>query len=419
MVVNDRQDEGRNVVADSKGKIIIAGAGLGGLTAAGCLLMAGYDVEIYEQAPQLGEIGAGIQQSANSMHVMAHLGLLDRLAEVAFRPPVTQFRIYNTGEVLQELALAEMHEKRFGAPYYQLHRADFHKILADRVKALKPDAVHLNATVVGFAEGDGQAALLLADGTKATGDLVIGADGIKSAIRRQIAGANKPEYTGDAAWRLTVPVDRLPEGIMDGKSSIWVGPGKHAVIYFLRRGTLLNCVTAVECDEWTEESWTERKPWADLKADLVGWHHEIQAIVDAADRDQCFRWALNVHQPLDNWSTERATLMGDAAHPTLPYLAQGAVMAVEDAAVLTRSLDAAGSIPEALQLYQANRMERTARIVRESHRNRRLFHLETIEELKAEFAKRDMDKERADWLYSYNPMTVELVAPPRDGVAAQ
>ncbi len=403
----------------SKGKIIIAGAGLGGLTAASCLLLAGYDVEIYEQAPQLGEIGAGIQQSANSMHVMAHLGLLDRIAEVAVRPPVTQFRIYNTGEVLQELALAEMHEKRFGAPYYQLHRADFHKILADRVEELKPGAVHLNATAIGFEETGGKSYLLLADGSRIEGDAVIGADGIKSSIRRQIAGENKPEYTGDAAWRLTVPTDRLPDNIMDGKSSIWVGPGKHAVLYFLRRGSLLNFVTSVECDEWIDESWTERRPWEDLKQDLVGWHDEIQTVTDAADRDQCFRWAINVHQPLDNWSAERTTLLGDAAHPTLPYLAQGAVMAVEDGAVLTRSLDAAGSIPEALRLYQANRMERTARIVRESHRNRHLFHLDTIEELKAEFAKRNMDKERADWLYSYNPMTVELIDPPRDGIAAQ
>lgn len=402
-----------------KGKIIIAGAGLGGLTAANCLLLAGYDVEVYEQAPALGEIGAGIQQSANAMHVMRHIGVLDKIATHAVRPPVTQFRIFNTGEVLQELALADMHEKRFGAPYYQLHRADLHKVLADRVEDLKAGAVHLNATAVGFEETPEGVSLRLADGTKISGDVLIGADGIKSAIRRQIAGDSKPEYTGDAAWRLTVPTERLPDGIMDGKSSIWVGPGKHAVIYFLRSGSLLNCVTAVECDEWTDETWTERKPWADLKRDLVGWHDEIQMIVDATDKDQCFRWALNVHQPIDNWSTDRATLLGDACHPTLPYLAQGAVMAIEDAAVLTRSLDQAGTIADALQLYQANRIERTARIVRESHRNRTLFHLESIDELKQEFAKRNMDQERADWLYSYNPMTVDLIEPPRGGIAAQ
>ena len=389
-------------------KIIIAGAGLGGLTTAACLLQAGFDVEVYEQAPELGEIGAGVQQSANAMHVMRHLGLLDHLTAVAFRPPVTQFRLFDNGEILQELALAEKHEQRHGAPYLQLHRADFHAILADRVAALKPDAVHLNATASGFEEMTDGVVLHLADGKSAAGDALIGADGVKSAIRGQIAGATPPTYTGDAAWRLTVPTARFPANFMDGNSSIWVGPNKHAVVYFLRGGTLLNFVAAVELDEWIEESWILKRPWTELKADLAGWHEDIQAIIDAADREQCFRWALNVHPALDTWSTARATLIGDAAHPTLPYLAQGAAMAVEDAAVLTRSLERSASVTAALKLYQHNRMDRTARIVRESQANRALFHLETTADLKAAFAKRDMDRERADWLYSYNPLTVEL-----------
>jgi salicylate hydroxylase len=392
-------------------KILIAGAGIGGLTAAGCLLLAGYDVEVYEQAPELGEIGAGIQQSANSMHVMEHLGLLEALKAVAFRPPVTEFRLYDTGEVLQSLKLAEAHEQRHGAPYLQLHRADFHAIVADRVRELKPDVIHLNAAAAGFEErGDG-VVLKLADGREVEGDLVVGGDGIKSAIRHQIAGPDRPVYTGDSAWRLTVPVERLPDNFLEGKSSIWVGPGKHAVVYFLRGGALLNFVGSVELDEWIEESWTQKRPWEELKADFVGWHHDIQTIVDMVDKTECYRWALNVRPHLETWSTERATLLGDAAHPTLPYMAQGAVMAVEDAAILTRSLDAAGSIPDALQLYEHNRMARTRRVVDGSRENRRLFHLDTIEELRAEFAKRNMDAERSDWLYSYNPLTVPLERP--------
>lgn len=392
-------------------KVIIAGAGIGGLTAAACLLLAGHRVEVYEQAPELGEIGAGIQQSANSMHVMRHLGILEQLQEVAFVPPVTEFRIYNTGEVLQALSLAAEHEKRHGAPYLQLHRADFHEIIARRVQELDPDCIHLNSTATGFDETDNAVTLHLADGRRVEGDLLIGGDGIKSAIRRQIVGETQPEYTGDGAWRLTIPVERLPDGIMEGKSSIWVGPDKHAVIYFLRGGRLLNFVTAVETEEWLEESWTQRRPWQTLKADMEGWHPDIQTIVDAADRDQCFFWALNIHQPVDNWSTGHATLMGDAAHPTLPYLAQGAAMAVEDGAVLTRALGQAGSVPEALQLYQSSRMERTARVVRESHQNRGLFHMQSVDELRAAFAKRNMDRERSQWLYNYNPMTVELGMP--------
>lgn len=392
-------------------KIIIAGAGIGGLSAAGCLLLAGHDVEIYEQAPALGEIGAGIQQSANAMHVMRHLGVEDKLRAVAFRPPVTEFRLYDTGEVLQALNLAEAHEARFYAPYLQLHRADFHDILAARMQEMKPDLVHLGATATGFKErGDG-VVLELADGRTAEGDLLIGADGIKSAIRRQIAGENRPEYTGDSAWRLTVPMSNLRAGFLDGKSTIWVGPDKHAVIYFLRSGRLLNFVGAVELDEWIEESWTQKRPWEELKNDFVGWHEDIQTIIDTVDRNECYRWALNAHPHLDSWHSGRAVLLGDAAHPTLPYLAQGAAMAVEDGAVLTRLLDAFASVPQAIARYEALRMPRTRRIVDESRENRGLFHLPTIEALRTAFAKRNMDRERADWLYSYNPLTVPLDDP--------
>lgn len=392
-------------------RILIAGAGIGGLTAAGCMLLAGYDVEIYEQAPELGEIGAGIQQSANSMHVMEHLGVLDALKATAFRPPVTEFRLYDTGEVLQSLKLAEAHESRHGAPYLQLHRADFHSIVAERIRELKPDIFHLNAAATGFEERGEGVVLKLADGREVEGDLVVGADGIKSAIRHQIAGEDKPVYTGDSAWRLTVPTDRLPDNFLDGKSSIWVGPAKHAVIYFLRGGKLLNFVGSVELDEWIEESWTQKRPWEELKADFVGWHPDIQTIVDTVDKTECYRWALNVRPHLESWSAGRGVLMGDAAHPTLPYMAQGAAMAVEDGAILARALDESASIPEAIRLFEHNRMARTRRVVDGSRENRRLFHLNTIQELRDEFAKRDMDAERSDWLYSYNPLTVPLEKP--------
>ncbi len=396
-------------------RILIAGAGIAGLTAAGCLLLAGHEVEIYEQAPALGEIGAGIQQSANATHVMRHLGVLEALREEAFLPPVTEFRLFDSGEVLQALALAAAHEERHGAPYLQLHRADYHRILAGRIEALAPGCIRLNATVAGFRErGDG-IALRLADGSEAGGDLAIGADGIKSAVRRQIAGENRPRYTGDSAWRLTVPAGRLPANFLDARSSIWVGPGKHAVVYFLRAGTLLNFVGAVELAERIEESWTQKRPWGELRADFEGWHPDILTIVDAADRDACYRWPLNVHPHLERWSTGRATLIGDAAHPMLPYMAQGAAVAVEDGAILARALDEAGSIPEALALYERHRKPRARRIVDESHDNRRLFHLPDEAALRTAFAGRNLDRERSDWLYSYNPLTVDLHAPPGDG----
>ncbi len=389
-------------------KVLIAGAGIGGLAAAGCLLLAGHEVEIYEQAPELGEVGAGIQQSANATHVLRHLGVLEALEERAFRPPVTEFRLFDSGEVLQALALAATHEERHGAPYLQLHRADYHAVLAARIEELKPGCVCLDATATGFREDTASVTLHLAGGERASGDLLIGADGIKSAVRRRIAGENRPRYTGDSAWRLIVPVERLPAGFLDGKSSIWVGPDKHAVVYFLRAGALLNFVGAVELEERIEESWTQKRPWEELRADFEGWHPDILRIVDAADRDACFRWALNAHPHLPRWSTARVALLGDAAHPMLPYVAQGAAMAVEDAAVLARALDEAESVPGALALYEGHRKPRARRVVEESRDNRRLFHLPGEDALRAAFAERNMDRERSDWLYSYNPLTVDL-----------
>ncbi|MEX2036727.1 MAG: FAD-dependent monooxygenase, partial [Xanthobacteraceae bacterium] len=228
------------------------------------------------------------------------------------------------------------------------------------------------------------------------------------AVRKQLFGDAPATYTGDAAWRLLVPTERLPKDLLERVMSVFMGPEGHVVCYYLRGGTLLNFVGCVETDEVSDESWTQKLPWEEFKAQFKGWHPAIQAIIDAADKDECYRWSLFNRPPIRDWSTGRVTLLGDAAHPTLPYLAQGAVMAIEDSAVLTRALATSNSIPEALQLYQRNRVERTARIVLQSSANRELFHLRSVAEIRARFAGRDEGEERNRWLYSYNPMTVAL-----------
>jgi salicylate hydroxylase len=389
-------------------KIMIAGAGLGGLAAASCLMKAGHDVEVHEQAPQLEEVGAGIQISANAMHVLRDLGLEQSITKVGVRPGAYVFRLHDTGEVVQRFSLSEEHERSHGAPYTQLHRADFHEILAAKAREFKSDVVRLNHRVAGFSETADGVELKFADGSSARGDLLIGADGLKSVVRRQIAGEVPASYTGDAAWRVTVPATRLPPDFLEPVMSVFMGPGGHAVCYYVRGGALLNFVGIVETDEVSDESWTVKMRWEKLKAEYRGWHPAIQTIIEAADRDQCYRWSLHNRPPIRNWSTARTTLLGDAAHPTLPYLAQGAVMAIEDGAVLTRALEMAGTIPDALQLYQRNRVDRTARIVNQSSENRRLFHLGSADEIRAAFARRDEGADRNKWLYSYNPLTVEL-----------
>lgn len=388
-------------------KIIIAGGGIGGLAAAANLLQAGFDVEVYEQASQFSEVGAGIQVSANGSRVLHALGLEEALKAVSVQPTAYVCRLHDSGDVLQQFSLAD-HEERFGAAYYHIHRGDIHSILVDKVRALKPDAISLNKTAQSCIETDDKVTLKFTDGTEASGDLLIGADGIKSVVRQQVVGPEEPNFTGQVAWRLLVPTERLPAGYMDKIAALWVGPGKHLIMYYLQSGDVINFVGLVKNPNWTEEGWTIKCSWDELKADFEGWHPDVQTFIDAADKDACYRWALNNRAAASHWSSKRITLLGDAAHPTLPYMAQGAVMAIEDGAVLTRALQSGLPLAEALDLYQRNRIPRTTRIVNESTEHGEMFQLESESQVREAFSQKDMGAERAEWLYSYNPLTVTL-----------
>ncbi len=389
--------------------VIIVGAGIGGLTAAACLLSKGCRVHIYEQASALGEVGAGIQTSANAVKVLYALGLRDDLEKVAVRPKAFEFRRFDTAELMHRIPLGEQHEVAHGAPYYHLHRADIHELLARKVYALDPDCITLNARAEGFEVSADGVTLKLADGTSVHGDVLVGADGIKSAIRAQLLGETPVSYTGDVAWRAVIPVERLPADIMECVSTVWCGPKKHAVMYYLRAGQVMNFVGLVEHGQPETESWTQKRPWDELKADFRGWHADIQTVIDAIDKDSCYRYALNNRPPVDNWSVSNVTLLGDAAHPTLPYMASGAVMAIEDAAVLARCLEEGASVSAALQRYQRNRLERTARIVNESTESRGLYRIEDEDEMRQAFQAKNLTRARSQWLYSYDPLTVALI----------
>ena len=392
-------------------KILIVGGGIGGMTAAACLLKAGFDVAVFEQAAQLGEVGAGIQLSANPMRVLQHLGLVDELARRGVRPRAYQFKMFDTAEVLQEIPLGDGYQDRHGVPYLSVHRADLLDALVGAVADLKSDAVTLNAAATGFEEDSQGVTLYISDGNTARGDVLIGADGIKSMVRAATLGETPVHYTGDQSWRILVPAARLSVHQRPDTVNICVGPGKHGVVYPIRAdgpNALMNMVGCVEYQTWDDESWTARRPWMEMKADFSGWHGDIQAIIDNADRDQCFRWAMNNRPPVDHWSTARTTLLGDAAHPSLPYMAQGGAMAIEDGAVIARALQQESDVCAALDLYQRNRLARTARIVNESSANRNMFHLPSEAALRDAFAQRDMNAERTAWLFSYDPMTVEL-----------
>ena len=388
--------------------ITIVGAGLGGLAAAATLLQRGHRVRVAEQAPVLGEVGAGIQMSANAMKVLDRLGLRARLDPLAVRPKAFEFRRFNDGELLHRLPLGEQHEQRHGAPYFQLHRHDLHDALRAAVRALDAQALVLGARATALHERDDGVTVSFEQGTPWQADLVIGADGIKSMVRQHTIGADSPVFTGQLAWRCTVPIERIaPHLRTDLVSTVWCGPDNHAVTYYLRAGRVLNFVGCVE-READEESWTTRRAWQELSDDYAGWHPMVRAVIDAVDRDQCFRWALNRRAPVQRWSTNRVSLLGDAVHATLPYMAQGAAMAIEDAAVLARALDLDLPLHGQLAVYHRHRGPRTARVIRESDEMGELYHIADADTMRQAFAQRDIARSRNDWLYPYDPWTVAL-----------
>lgn len=388
--------------------IVIIGAGIGGLAAAACLLQNGHRVRVFEQAPQLGEVGAGIQMSANAVKVLDHLGLRAAIEPDAVRPLAFEFRRFDSGELLHRIPLGAPHEQAHGAPYFQIHRADLHRALQAAVERLSPGCVTLNARAISIDDGLDGVRVAFDGAAPVQTELLVGADGIRSVVRQHVIGADAPHFTGQVAWRCTVPIERIaPELRTDIVSTIWCGPRNHAVMYYLRGGRVLNFVGCVErADE--EESWTTKRPWEELSADYGGWHPMVRAVIDTVDRDQCFRWALNNRAPSLVWSRGRCTMLGDAVHATLPYMAQGAAMAIEDAAVLARAVALDGPLDERLRRYEQHRAPRTARVVHESSEMGELYHISDAVQMRQAFHDRNIARSRNEWLYPYDPLHVSI-----------
>jgi salicylate hydroxylase len=389
-------------------KALIAGGGIGGVTAALALLEAGIEVELYERNGGLSEVGAGIQISPNGVKVLDRLGLRDALDAVAFRPEALEMHVGRTGMRVFSIPMREEAVRRYGAPYYHVHRVDLLKLLARALRERAPNAVRLSKEIQDYAQSASGVTMTFTDGTHAEGDVLIGADGIHSRVRAQMLGDKPARFTGNTAWRVVVPAGALPKGLVPPTASVWVGPGRHAVTYYVRRGELINFVGVGERGDWQSESWTERGERGDLAADYAGWVKPITAIIDQAT--DCYRWALFDRDPLERWSDGRVTLLGDACHPMLPFLAQGAVMAIEDAWVLSRKLKSSPSVAEALTAYEAARKPRTSRVQRGARAQMGLYHKRSLISQLATYAPiwlaanltPSIVHTRNDWLYAHD-----------------
>jgi salicylate hydroxylase len=384
-------------------RVLIAGGGIGGLTAALCLAQRGCQVEVFEQASEFGEAGAGIQLSPNCSRVLHSLGLEADLRASAFLPEATQFRDWRTGSVIAETPLGSRAVERYGAPYYHMHRGDLLQALLKAAHNAPNITLRTSARIDSLTRADDGVSVTI-NGETAAGDLLIGADGIHSAVRAALWGTEQPRFTGNVAWRALVPVERLPRGLIRPVSSAWWGPHKHFVHYYVRGGSLVNCVCVVEKQGWEIESWTEHGDFAELKADFAGWHSDIQQLIDNVDQDSLFKWALYDREPMPAWGQGRVTLLGDACHPTLPFMAQGAAMAIEDAAVLSGCLAQEAPPATSLKRYEELRRARTAGIQTGSRRNATVFHLTGIKAWLRNRVVRAAGQQTMDRIYSYNAL---------------
>jgi salicylate hydroxylase len=395
-----------------KPRILIAGAGIGGVVAALALLQRGFEVELYEQAAELRELGAGVQVSPNGSRVLCHLGLRTAMEAIASVPTAKDMRLFNTGQAWRVQDLGATAVTRFGSPYWLVHRGDFHAVLVEALAERAPGAVHVGTRCIGFEQDAAGVTLLLENGQHVRGDALIGADGVHSRIRAQLFGDGRATFTGFMAWRGVVPMERLPPHLRQQHGNTWIGPLGHVVTYPLRRGELLNFVTAIARDDWLIESWSEAGTVEECRRDFARWHDDVLAIVDAIDIP--YKWAMLGREPLAHWSVGHVSLLGDACHPTLPFLAQGANMAIEDGMVLARCLEQYTDVPEALRHYEVARLDRTSRIVRGSLENVSRYHnpqladpAQAAEFMDREFAPRAMGA-RYDWLYEYDALTVPV-----------
>jgi len=347
------------VTSGKKLSVAIVGAGMGGLAAASTLRRAGFDPQVYEQAPRFERIGAGIQMMPNSMKVLRKIGVEDKVRATSFQPYSHLNRVWDTGEIIRELP---MPESLFGAPYLCMHRGDLHDAL---LSVLPAGIIHLGKKLAGLDQDSSGVTLTFADGTRAQADAVIGADGVHSVVRELIVGPDTPIHKGRIAYRAVFPSSLLKGRDIGPSRTKWWGTDRHIVSYYTTatKSEVYFVTSVPEPAEWlTRESWSAKGDVKELRAAYEGFHSDVRAVLEACP--DCHKWAILEREPLSRWSDGRVTMLGDACHPMTPYMAQGAAAAIEDAAILARCLaEVEGDdIEGAFRCYETNRKPRTAKI---------------------------------------------------------
>jgi 2-polyprenyl-6-methoxyphenol hydroxylase-like FAD-dependent oxidoreductase len=358
-------------------RIAVIGAGIGGLAAACALRERGFEVEVYERAGELGEVGAGLQLGPNAVKVLRALGIEERLLALACEPTNIVSVAADDARLRFREPLKAVIAARFGAPYLTAHRADLHALLQAKVPAAR---IHLGAQCTGAASIGGAAVATFADGGEIEADIVVGADGINSAVRESLFGVQAARYTQQMAWRCIVPIHCVPTRIGPGKSVAvgrdeyvgWIGPDGHVICYPIRGGELYNIFAGHVSEQWVEESWVVPSGLDELLAGFRGWNDALLDML--AHVEHCYKWGIRDRDPLARWVSGRVTLLGDAAHPMMPTLAQGAAITLEDAYALARQLAGHDDPVAGLAAYEAERAPRASKVqlqAREQFENNR------------------------------------------------
>ena len=353
--------------------IVIAGGGIGGLCAALCLAKKGFHVRIFERADSIQDVGAGIQLSPNCTRVLSHLGMTSQLRACSYTPAQIKIRQWNTGSLIARIELGAQAERLYGFPYFQMHRADLVQALIEQALSSPNIEYNTKSEIQSFDQK------INGVGVKVNGelyhtDVLIGADGIHSTVRTALFGLAPSEFTGNVAWRGIIEATDIPDDLVQHPATVWWGPRKHFVHYFVRNEALISWILVMEKSDWEIESWTQRGSYDDLMHDILGCHETIRSIVERTEPYECFKWGLFQRPPMPRWSRGYVTLLGDACHPMLPFLAQGAAMAIEDGAVLAECLEHGNDVSSSLKVYEHLRQERTTPVQQQSQRNATIFH---------------------------------------------